>query len=72
MTVIHVHKVSEPLHASVLEDVLHAWNPGCLQHISVGHLFLPLDVQDSLETPQIKCVQLVFLSSEQGSGLTAV
>ena len=64
--------MSEPPHAFLLKDGVHSWNPGPLKHIGVEHLFLPLDVQYASESPQVKSVQLVFLSGEQGPGLAAV
>ena len=43
-----------------------------LQHLGVGDLVLPADVEDAVQTPKMELLELIFASSVDGPGFAAV
>ena len=61
-TFFHSHDVSEPTHASLFENGVHAGDSSSLHDSRVWHFILPADVQDAAESAHVESIQLVLLS----------
>ena len=72
LAIVHMYHMSQPVHASLLQQCVHAGDSSSLQDAVSCHFVLPGDLQYETETVHVECMKLLFLLGSQGPELIAI